>query len=856
MGFGGPHAAFLATRTTASPGRCPAASWGVHRRRRASALRLALQAREQHIRQGKATSNICTAQVLLANIAGLYAVWHGPDGLARIAERVHRLTSILAAGLRAGGVEVVGDTWFDTITVRVPGRAADVVARARQHGMELRPVDDDTVGISLDETTTRAIVAAVWSVFGVAAAVEAVDTTAPDGIPAPPPHRRGPHPHRLPPVPQRARDAALPAATGRPGPGLDRTMIPLGSCTMKLNATTEMIPVTWPELAHIHPFAPESATRGYEAMIDELEAMLVAISGYDAVSLQPNAGSQGELAGLLAIRAYHRSRGDDGRVVCLIPSSAHGTNAASAVMAGMEVVVVACDERGNVDLADLDKKAATAGDRLAGVMVTYPSTHGVYEAGITDLCAIVHDHGGQVYVDGANLNALVGVAQPGRFGADVSHLNLHKTFCIPHGGGGPGVGPVAVRAHLAPFLPSHPLRPGGGPGVGSALRLGRRHAISALHIKLMRRPACARPPPTPSQRQLHRRRLDAAFPTPASTATWPTVHPRLRPSPRPPAWPRTSQAADGLRLPPHAQLPGGDADGRAHQTSPAGSSTGSARPCWPSGPRSTGSAPASGRRETRPPPPRPRTSPPTSGPRLRAGGGGLSWAAGGNAAGSARQGDRNLMCPAPITSVWRRRLFVPAWRQCGPLPTRFAELGPARQREGDHPPGEEGPHVDLDGVPPDGGRQEGQPDAVAQHGREVAAGQGPGRLAVDQHGAAFARRAPALGGDAPQAAAHAPRPLRLQRLLPPEGRLVPAHHPRQTGLERGDAGAELVAVQRQARLQPQRVGRPGRRARCRCRAPLATRRRRPRPARTARRRPRRCSRCRRPGTGCRPTRTG
>jgi glycine dehydrogenase len=515
MGFGGPHAAFLATRdrfARALPGRLVGVSTDAAGR---PALRLALQTREQHIRREKATSNICTAQVLLANIAGLYAVWHGPDGLARIAERVHRLTSILAAGLRAGGVEVMGDTWFDTITVRVPGRAAAVVARARRHGMELRPIDDDTVGISLDETTTRAIVAAVWSVFGVAAAVEAVDATAPDGIPAAS-RRTGEvlthtvfhryrSEHEMLRYLRRLADRDL---------ALDRTMIPLGSCTMKLNATTEMIPVTWPELAHIHPFAPESATRGYEAMIEELETMLVAITGYDAVSLQPNAGSQGELAGLLAIRAYHRSRGDDGRVVCLIPSSAHGTNAASAVMAGMEVVVVACDERGNVDLADLDKKAATAGDRLAGVMITYPSTHGVYEAGITDLCAIVHDHGGQVYVDGANLNALVGVAQPGRFGADVSHLNLHKTFCIPHGGGGPGVGPVAVRAHLAPFLPSHPLRPGPvGPVSAAPFGSAGILAISWVYIKLMGatglRQATA---DAVLSANYIARRLDAAFP--------------------------------------------------------------------------------------------------------------------------------------------------------------------------------------------------------------------------------------------------------------------------------------------------------------------------------------------------------
>ncbi len=487
MGFGGPHAAFLATRDSSAralPGRLVGVSTD---RAGRPALRLALQTREQHIRREKATSNICTAQVLLANIAGLYAVWHGPDGLARIAERVQRLTSVLAAGLREGGIEVVGDTWFDTLTVRVPGGAAEVLAAAQARHIELRPVDPDTVGISLDETTTRAVVAELWAVFGVAATIEVLDAAAPDGIPLElrrtdeflthSVFHRYRSEHEMLRYLRRLADRDL---------ALDRTMIPLGSCTMKLNATAEMIPITWPELAHIHPFAPESTTRGYLAMIDELEAMLVAITGYDAVSLQPNAGSQGELAGLLAIRAYHRSRGDHQRTVCLIPSSAHGTNAASAVMVGMDVVVVACDDRGNVDLDDLRTKAQAAGERLAAVMVTYPSTHGVYEAGITDLCAIVHDAGGQVYVDGANLNALVGVAQPGRFGADVSHLNLHKTFCIPHGGGGPGVGPVAVRGHLTPFLPSHPLHEGPvGPVSAAPFGSAGILAISWVYIALM-----------------------------------------------------------------------------------------------------------------------------------------------------------------------------------------------------------------------------------------------------------------------------------------------------------------------------------------------------------------------------------
>jgi glycine dehydrogenase len=489
MGFGGPHAAFLAARepfARSLPGRLVGVSTDTAGR---PALRLALQTREQHIRREKATSNICTAQVLLANMAGLYAVWHGPDGLARIAERVHRLTSVLAAGLRAGGVDVVHDTWFDTLTVRVPGRAAAVVAAAFARGIDLRPVDADTVGLSFDETTTRATVAELWSVFGVHATVADLDGAAPDGVAAA--ERRTDEvlthavfhryhsEHEMLRYLRRLADRDL---------ALDRTMIPLGSCTMKLNATAEMIPVTWPELAHIHPFAPAERARGYAELIDELEEMLVAITGYDAVSLQPNAGSQGELAGLLAIRAYHRSRDDHQRTVCLIPSSAHGTNAASAVMAGMDVVVVACDRDGNVDLADLRAKAGATGDRLAAIMVTYPSTHGVYEAGITELCAIVHEHGGQVYVDGANLNALVGVARPGRFGADVSHLNLHKTFCIPHGGGGPGVGPVAVRGHLAPFLPGDPRHPeAAAVGPVSAAPYGSAGilAISWVYISLM-----------------------------------------------------------------------------------------------------------------------------------------------------------------------------------------------------------------------------------------------------------------------------------------------------------------------------------------------------------------------------------
>jgi glycine dehydrogenase len=464
MGFGGPHAGFIAAGESAAralPGRLVGVSTDTAGR---PALRLALQTREQHIRREKATSNICTAQVLLANMAGLYAAWHGPDGLRRIAERVHRLTSIVADAVRRSGgrASLVNDSWFDTLTVRVAHAAA---AHEIAHGLghDLRPVDDRTIGLSLDETSTLETVHVVLRALGLDDV--APDTDAADGLgrrrtgtllPQAVFHRYHSE-HEMLRYLRRLADRDL---------ALDRTMIPLGSCTMKLNATVEMLPVTWPELAELHPFAPDDETEGSREMIRQLEQMLVAVTGYDAVSLQPNAGSQGELAGLLAIRAYHASRGHHGRTVCLIPSSAHGTNAASAVMAGMEVVVVACDDGGNVDIADLERKATAAGDRLAAVMVTYPSTHGVFEAGITEMCRIVHDHGGQVYVDGANLNALVGVAQPGRFGADVSHLNLHKTFCIPHGGGGPGVGPVAVRQHLAPFLPGHPLAASRGEAVG------------------------------------------------------------------------------------------------------------------------------------------------------------------------------------------------------------------------------------------------------------------------------------------------------------------------------------------------------------------------------------------------------
>jgi glycine dehydrogenase len=467
MGFGGPHAGFLATSEglrRSMPGRLVGVSVDAAGR---PATRLALQTREQHIRREKATSNICTAQVLLAVMASMYAVYHGPEGLRAIALDVHRRTARLARSLAAAGIEVP-ETFFDTLTVVVDDAAA-VHRRAGDLGLNLRKLEDGRVGVSLDETTTDDVLARVCSAFGGQLEPEADDAGGEELPGIPPPVRRTSayleHPtfatHRSETEMLRYlrrladRDVAL-----------DRAMIPLGSCTMKLNATTEMEAITWPEWAELHPFAPLSQAQGYRELIGELERWLCEVTGYDAVSLQPNAGSQGELAGLLAIRGWHRSRGEDGRDVCLIPSSAHGTNAASAVMAGMRVVVVACDDAGNVDVDDLKAKVVEHSDRLSALMVTYPSTHGVFEARIGEVCDLVHEHGGQVYIDGANLNALVGVARPGWFGGDVSHLNLHKTFCIPHGGGGPGVGPVAAREHLAPFLPNHPLAPEAGPATG------------------------------------------------------------------------------------------------------------------------------------------------------------------------------------------------------------------------------------------------------------------------------------------------------------------------------------------------------------------------------------------------------
>ncbi len=476
--YGGPHAGFIAVAAGLErhlPGRLVGVSVDASG---APAYRLALQTREQHIRRDKATSNICTAQVLLAVAAGMYAVYHGPEGLRAIALRVHRYAALLARALGNAGFEVTNPSFFDTLTIATPGQAEEIVAQARRLGIHLRLVDADHVGLSTSEVTTRSTITSVLKAFGVPTAVadggvdlEETDRISASGLPAD--LRRSTdflthpvfHDHRSETQMLRylrrlsARDYAL-----------DRGMIPLGSCTMKLNATTEMEPISLPGFADLHPFVPAADASGYHQLVGDLESWLALITGYDAVSIQPNAGSQGELAGLLAIRAYHQANGEPERTVCLIPSSAHGTNAASAVMAGMRVVVVAAAENGSVDLADLRARCEENSTQLAAIMVTYPSTHGVYEDTISELCATVHDHGGQVYVDGANLNALLGYARPGKFGGDVSHLNLHKTFCIPHGGGGPGVGPIGVRAHLAPHLPSHSMHP----------ELGRRAGVGPV----------------------------------------------------------------------------------------------------------------------------------------------------------------------------------------------------------------------------------------------------------------------------------------------------------------------------------------------------------------------------------------
>ncbi|NIL75546.1 MULTISPECIES: aminomethyl-transferring glycine dehydrogenase [unclassified Rhodococcus (in: high G+C Gram-positive bacteria)] len=461
MGYGGPHAGYLAVRSAHSrqlPGRLVGVSVDADGD---VAYRLALQTREQHIRREKATSNICTAQVLLAIVAAMYASYHGSDGLRSIALRVNARATALAAGLRGAGVSLAGDAFFDTVTATVPGRAGAVVAAAKEAGINLRLVDDDTVSVSCDEATTDEHVDAVLAAFG----AERSDAERVDSLPA---SARRTSEFLTHPAFTRHRTETSMLRYLRmlsdKDIALDRSMIPLGSCTMKLNATAEMESITWPQFARLHPFAPDDDTAGIRSIIADVEKWLVDITGYDAVSLQPNAGSQGEYAGLLAIRDYHIGRGDGHRNICLIPSSAHGTNAASAVMVGMKVVVVACRTNGDVDVDDLRAKIDQHADSLAAIMITYPSTHGVYEHQIDDICAAVHDAGGQVYVDGANLNALVGLARPGKFGGDVSHLNLHKTFCIPHGGGGPGIGPIGVRAHLQPYLPGHPLREGLGGG--------------------------------------------------------------------------------------------------------------------------------------------------------------------------------------------------------------------------------------------------------------------------------------------------------------------------------------------------------------------------------------------------------
>jgi glycine dehydrogenase len=489
FGFGGPHAAFMACRDAFKrqmPGRLIGVSVDAEGN---PAYRLTLQTREQHIRREKATSNICTAQVLLAVMAAMYAVYHGPEGLTRIARRVHRQAAILAAALRRAGVTVGGD-FFDTL--HVTGVDAEQIhRRAAERRINLRRIDATSVGVSLDETVTRDDLVALAATFGAdlsGDAIDALDRETPDALPAGllrtskflthPVFNTHHSEHEMLRYLRQLADKDL---------ALDRTMIPLGSCTMKLNATAEMIPITWPEFTDIHPLAPAGQAQGYHELIDGLEAMLVEITGYDAVSFQPNSGAQGEYAGLLAIRGYHRSRGEGHRNVCLIPASAHGTNPASAQMAGMKVVVVECDANGNIDIDDLRAKAEQHSANLAALMMTYPSTHGVFEEDVVEICEIVHRHGGQVYTDGANLNALVGIAKPGKWGSDVSHLNLHKTFCIPHGGGGPGVGPCAVKSHLAPFLPRGHRAAQGSTGMVSAAGHGSASIlpISWMYIVLM-----------------------------------------------------------------------------------------------------------------------------------------------------------------------------------------------------------------------------------------------------------------------------------------------------------------------------------------------------------------------------------
>ena len=496
MGYGGPHAAYFATRDEykrAMPGRIIGVSKDA---RGNTALRMALQTREQHIRREKANSNICTSQVLLANMAGFYAVYHGPEGLKRIAQRVHRLTAVLAAGLERKGLQRLNRHFFDTLTLDVGGAQTAIIESALEARINLRILGRGRLGVSLDETCTEETVEHLLAIFlGADHDLEVAELDqgeVPSGIPA-----------------ELARTSAClqhPVFNSHHSEtemlrylkqlenkdlALNQAMIPLGSCTMKLNATSEMMPITWPEFAGLHPFAPREQATGYQAMIGELENWLCAITGFDAISMQPNSGAQGEYAGLLAIRKYHESRGEGQRDICLIPSSAHGTNPASAQMASMQVRIVECDRHGNVDLEDLKRKAVEAGDALSCLMITYPSTHGVYEEGVREICEVIHGHGGQVYMDGANLNAQVGLTRPADIGADVSHMNLHKTFCIPHGGGGPGMGPIGVRAHLAPFVANHPVVPLDGPnpenGAVSAAPWGSASIlpISWMYIAMM-----------------------------------------------------------------------------------------------------------------------------------------------------------------------------------------------------------------------------------------------------------------------------------------------------------------------------------------------------------------------------------
>lgn len=471
MGYGGPHAAFFATRDAykrSTPGRIIGVSVDRHGDQ---ALRMALQTREQHIRREKATSNICTAQALLAMMAAFYAQYHGPQGLRRIAERVHRLTCLLAQGLSERGLTPDNQRFFDTLSFTVGEQQASVIAKAQAQHINLRIIGTDRIGVALDETTTTTDVSNLIAVIGggdTISDLHANDASVVSPLPATLTREVDYLQHPL--FSEYHSETAMLRylhSLEEKDIALNRAMIPLGSCTMKLNATTEMAAITWPEFAKLHPFVPAEQARGYAVLLEELDLMLRECTGYDAFSLQPNSGAQGEYAGLMAIKRYHESRGDHQRNLCLIPASAHGTNPASAALAGMKIVIVACDEQGNVDMADLKAKAEQYSDTLSCVMVTYPSTHGVFEEGIVELCDIIHQHGGQVYVDGANLNALVGLAAPGQFGADVSHLNLHKTFCIPHGGGGPGMGPIGVGKHLAPFLATHPVSPVPGLDAGN-----------------------------------------------------------------------------------------------------------------------------------------------------------------------------------------------------------------------------------------------------------------------------------------------------------------------------------------------------------------------------------------------------